>query len=430
MRYKRAIAALQSVAIAALIVSAVLLGRASGMLDGVIASLPFIGTGREVISSSPGGSGAGLAETSAVRPMCIAVINEDGERGFAKYDMDALDLLYDRTGGILGEALGAAAKVVICAEAEWREALCSQGIYFEYVLPVKLSVLDGWLGAEVSAVDGELEARRLCVVFGESVNLLYLQDERDGAFYRAEAVAIVARPQLPATYEGVARFAFESGYDGAAPYMILTESGAHPIVNIYNPLTSQAATQALLEAVGVNTQLQSSYQESDGTSVYVTAEFTLRIAPDGGASYHRTGAVTSAGDETPIDIAIEIARRSVYDTVGRFRGDARVYFSGIWKEKSGYIVTFDYFVSGGRAYLTGGESAAAVRVSGGAVTDMELFFRNFDVTDEYETLLPEVQTLAAAGEEFFLCYSDSYGGAMEPYWASVTEILRAGGVAD
>jgi hypothetical protein len=38
------------------------------------------------------------------------------------------------------------------------------------------------------------------------------------------------------------------------------------------------------------------------------------------------------------------------------------------------------------------------------------------VAEEATSLLPELQTLAAAGGEFILCYSDAGADTLTPFW--------------
>jgi hypothetical protein len=88
-----------------------------------------------------------------------------------------------------------------------------------------------------------------------------------------------------------------------------------------------------------------------------------------------------------------------------------------------YDVTFSYRVLGGRVFLPDGESAARVTVSGGVITEMSLVFRRYEAVDEVVMMLPERQTLAAAGGEFGLGYYDAGDGLLEPYWYAL-EVLR------
>ncbi|MDR3277986.1 MAG: hypothetical protein LBT12_04365 [Oscillospiraceae bacterium] len=422
-RERGASEAVQNLVIAALLISAVLLGWGTGLFNDFFASISLLNLPQSVSGVPAGYDPAVGVMLEAARPASIVVTNENGERAFAKYDTDALDLLYERTGGILGEALGAAAEAEPCNEAQWRGALGAPGILFEYATPISLPILGGWLGAALADTGGEIAVRQVCVVFGDGVNRLFFRDARDGTCYASETISFGAPPQIPGQYGDAVEFVFERAdvpRDGA-PYMALSGVRAHPVVSAANPLEPPAAADALLASLGVSQQLKTSYPESDGTQVFVTNAFTFSLSPDGFAVYRHTAAIRAARESVTESAAIELARRAAADTVGAYSADGRVYFSGIEPSGGGYAVTFDYFVAGGRVYLPGGEHAARVILRDGTVTEMSLYFRSYTVTGETVALLPEKQALAAAGRAFSLCYSDTSGGGLEPYWATETE---------
>ena len=127
--------------------------------------------------------------TEAAKPISIVVTNADGEHYGVKYDMDEISALYSKTVLIFSEALVSAPEAERVTETVWRDALLSCSVYFEYHAPVKLSVLDGWFGSEISGDWAEISVRRLCVVAGNENNSLYFMDEQSGDFYAAETEA-------------------------------------------------------------------------------------------------------------------------------------------------------------------------------------------------------------------------------------------------
>ena len=52
----------------------------------------------------------------------------------------------------------------------------------------------------------------------------------------------------------------------------------------------------------------------------------------------------------------------------------------------------------------------------GAVLEAEFTFRTYFSAEEHTGMLPEIQTLAAAGGEFFLCYFDNGRETLQPFW--------------
>jgi hypothetical protein len=93
------------------------------------------------------------------------------------------------------------------------------------------------------------------------------------------------------------------------------------------------------------------------------------------------------------------------------------------------VVTFDYFIAGGRIYCGDEGYAAEITVENGEITEAKLMFRKYEVTDQTFTLLPEIQaaaaavallsemqTATAAGGELMLSYSDTGGELISPEW--------------
>ncbi|NLA86176.1 MAG: hypothetical protein GX847_02610, partial [Clostridiales bacterium] len=121
--------------------------------------------------------------------------------------------------------------------------------------------------------------------------------------------------------------------------------------------------------------------------------------------------------------AVELARRVVAESVGKYCGDAaRVYFDTVRTEgPNSYLVTFTYIAAGGRVYLGRDRHAAAVTVTDGTVSKMSLCFRSFSIAGEENGLLPEIQAAAATGGAFMLCYTDGGDGVFKPSWVIVSD---------
>ncbi|MDR2358116.1 MAG: hypothetical protein LBD92_08565 [Oscillospiraceae bacterium] len=428
----RAIEAVKSILIALLAASALVLGSHAAIFGGEGESVPLLAVFSGVFRdgwTADGAAGASVRTAAAERPSCIVITNEYGERYGAKYDAAQLELMYDRTGSVFGEAFGSASDFGETGEAEWRDALVLPCIYYAYPESVDVKMLGVWFGANPSAgepTDG-LKTRRLCVVFsGERVRLLF-QESRTGAFYGADTDSLGEESQAVGLYGGNGvRFAFETdgGYSGD-PYVVLMPDAAHPVVEAANPAADVERLGEALSGLGVGNQPQSSYTETDGTMVFVTSTFKLSIDTSGDAVYRRTAPVARAAgvaapDTRPVDAAVAAARAAVFNTIGKTCGDAGIFLTGVLEEEPGvYTVSFAYSVAGGRVYLRGGRSAARVTVSGGEATNMELTFRRYAVTGAAVTLLPEQLALAAAGGEFALAYSDAEGSELVPEWIRV-----------
>ena len=98
--------------IAVLLVSAVLLGFSSDVFSGLAGAF----SQSQVGTSDPGAAGVALSE--AARPVVIVLTNQSAGRAVFKYDMDALDLIYENTSSSMGEALVALPSPEACSEAQ------------------------------------------------------------------------------------------------------------------------------------------------------------------------------------------------------------------------------------------------------------------------------------------------------------------------
>jgi hypothetical protein len=395
-----------------------------------------------VADSSPSGAAyignsGGAVSAEAARPCAIVVTGAGGARAAAKYDDDARDALYERTGSILNEALTSASAPEKCAESEWREALSSPGVMFEYYSEIPLSLARVWLGA--ASEDAGISVHRLCLVFSDGPSSLYYEGS-DG-FYRAETASLAGEKTVPATYSDLVEYEFERDARSAAPYLWLTDGSEHRAASVTNPLSADGAAGAVLSSFGIGGQQSPGYTESDGTRVYIAGPAAVSISPDGLVTY-RSGAVepnaaidapgadeADAGDATAgktlpdadkaLPDAVETARRAV-SAAASSAGNARLYFTGAEKRGDAYIINFDYFFSGGRVFFQNREHAASVTVSGGEIAETTLLFREYTAY-ETVTLIPERQTLAAAGGEFKLGYSDGGAGEAAPFWYNAAQ---------
>ena len=410
---RRTVEWLKTGLIVLLLVSAVLLGYSSDVFTGLSGAF----SPSQATSSETGSMDRALAE--AARPIMLVLTNEASERAVFKYDMDTLDLIYERTSSSLGEALGSLSAPEECTETEWRQALQSPGIMFEYHTAMPLELVRDWLGA--SGEGYGISPRRICLVFDNNATALYL--ESNGKFYVSQTASLGGETSVSTTYDGSLKYQFEQDDSSVSPYTILSTAGSsHATAIITNPLSDGSALPAAVSVLGVDLRLTSSYPESDGTRVYISNTFYLSVSPDGVVDYHRDVEPTAMPAE--LRDAVELARRTVAATIGAFSGDARVHFTGCSAIGGAVTVTFDYFFAGGRVIFPGQKSAAEITVTGNSVTALTLYFRSFDTSDSM-VLLPEAQALAISNGEFALGYADS--ATAFPFWYRYDAMSSGGG---
>ncbi|MDR2420896.1 MAG: hypothetical protein LBD49_02160 [Oscillospiraceae bacterium] len=392
--------------IAVLFVSAAVTARASGLFGELIDAVS--GSGRSATPLSYSIAGAVPAE--AARPSVLVVTDATGARAAARYDDASLDALYEKTASILNEALTSASEPAECSEAEWRAALGAPGVMYEYYSAAPLSLVRGWLGAP-PAGGGGISVRRLCLVFSDGSSPLYF--ESPGGFYRAETASLGGEKTVPAVYSGAVKYEFELDGASAAPYMLLAGGSSYPAASVSNPLVPEDVSRAVLSALGIDAR--QGYTESDGTRVYITSAASASVSPGGLLSFRRASAPGGGADGDAVR-ASELARSAVAAAAGGLAGDARLAFTGLQnREGGGFVVFFDYHISGARVFLREREHAAAVSVTGGEISDMTLLFREY-IFSSAVTLLPERQALAAQGGGFKLAYSDGGAGEASPFW--------------
>jgi hypothetical protein len=364
----------------------------------------------------------------AARPLSIVITNRDGEHYGIKYDIEERNLVYDQTSSIIGEALGSIASIEEISEDDWRKALSGPGVYFEYTVPIKLSVLNGWLDAHMPDTVKDVPIRRIYVAFGEDKSRIYYQDIGSDLFFGADTASAAGKLQALEKYDANdAVFAFETDIQAAqvAPYMLIMKNIDHFDVSVGSVSREEELLDMVIIALGHGEEIDTTYAYRDSKNVLncVGAQFNIKVNTDGKVFYRRTD-LPPHGVEEHIKNAsemIERARDIVANTIGKECGDAEVFFESENISGDSGLVTFGYYIAGGRMYLQQNVHAAQVRFSAGMVTDVVLVFRKFLITEERINLLPEKQTFAAAGGEFLLCYSDAGLEMLEPSWIRVGE---------
>jgi len=419
-RERRAAEWAKTALIAVLSASALILAWRTGLFTGLVDNIPLFGNVADLVrgaSGTPETGGVVLKE--AARPLSIVITNEDGGRFGVKYDTEMRNAVYDRTSSILGEALGSASTPVKIGEGEWREALSGPGVFFEYLYPVRLSVLNGWLGARMPDTAEDVSLRHVYIAFGEDKSRIYYHDIGRGLFFGADTASAAGKVQELGIYSGNgAMFAFETGVPNveSAPYMLVMPDRDYPEVGAAATGGEEALLGLVISALGHGDEKFTTYNNR-GLLVCVGTQFNISVDAGGKVNYRRTD-ILPPGDSSQMQDAngiIERARVIVADTVGRNCGGAEAFFESMEYGADGSCsVFFGYYISGGRIFLHEDNHAARVRFSSGTPAEVELIFRGFSITDEFARLLPERQVLAASGREFLLSYSDTGAETLKP----------------
>lgn len=383
-----------------------------------------------------GGSAATTAAASnqttsvAVRPVRLAIYQE-GQRYGVQYDQQATDEAFAPLATLLSEALGSAGAPAPVGERVWRSALCSTGIYMDFLYPVPLATLSRWLGdgQSNSALTGT--ARRICLAADESggVSLFYINEE-DGSYYVCETTLSTAL-HLEAAVSGQspngAMFAFEvPGMENLAPYTLLAANPRPPVYGAANPLQEDGArVSELLRALAFRAQAASLDPFAGGQ--IVESNDSLRLSAGGVVTYHTIGdsgfRFSLPGDSRRD--ALDYVQVLAEATVGAWCGEARLCLAEVKESADGWEITFQYCLNGALVALPEGYAAAHFVVRGGAVTDFSLYLRSYSDTGETSLVLPEEQAAAAMeplmveGKELTLLYQDFGGEQVSAGWYAV-----------
>ena len=412
----------QNIVIAALVVSTALLagGRAGFDLFG----------GRTAAGQETLGENAGGREyVPAAEPLCVVATPGEGVHSAAMYSARSLDEYNALYSAALAEALGSAGEPEAVTDAEWREALSSPGVYFDYYTDCQLSTYAIWLGSAMSSDAATHSARRICLSLGDgAVTLYYLRergvDTRTAYRCSTELSYTELAERVNESVPNGAQFAFEldGEFEGLDPCAVLTE-GVIELRGAAGENTIDAVEpENILAAFGMNANLARSYTEADGSVVYLEGTTSLRLGADGALSY----ASREPGDAdalTPSD-AVELTHRILERTALAASLEAGMRLSYIAYDLAAgtYTIRYDYCLDGLPLSLQQRECAAEFTLSGESVVGAEIIFRGYSYSAAAEHPLPA--RLAAAlvdaggGGEPRLVFIDS-NGAVRADWISV-----------
>ena len=414
--------AVKTALIVLLAASAVLLGWRTRLFDDIFRMIPFFGNVADLMWGGTGTQDAGgLILKEAARPLCIVITNDECERYGVRYETETRNSVYDRASSIMSEALGSASQPREIGEEEWRGALLGAGVFFSYASPVKLSVLDGWLGTKTSVFPDDVSVRNVFVAFGKDRSRIFFQDHESGRFYGAETASSAGKAQELGIYNpNGAMFAFEANIEtsAVAPYIIILTGDEHPDAHAGPSGTKEELLGVAVAALGHEDETYTVLSDGDGALRCVGTQFNVRADDKGYVFYRRTDSLPPAEERLTLSEGemIEQARVIAENTIGALGGNAEVFFESSGYDVGYFSVYFGYYLAGGRVYLSNDANAAKVNFLSGVVRDIELNFRSFTFDGAFTRLLPERQAYAAAGGEFELCYSDTGAETIQPFW--------------
>ena len=250
----------------------------------------------------------------------------------------------------------------------------------------------------------------------------HYQNFENDEFYSAEtALTALMAQDLEEFVPNGAVFAFETKVNGSenAPYMLITTVREHPKVEADSAGSPMELLDIILTALGHNRETFTTLPDGRGGLRCVGTHFNVGLDVYGNVTY-RVTELGQSDEERPTLSSGDMIERSriiVAEMFGVTGGNAEVFFEKFDIDADDRaLVYFGYYIAGGKLHLRDNAYAARVRFVSGAITDMEFSFRNFTYSGEYTRLLPEIQTLAAAGGEFMLNYFDTGPELLVPEW--------------
>jgi len=369
-----------------------------------------------------------LSALHAARPVQAAVMGENGIYA-ANCGFEELDRIYDSVSQIFSEAIGSAKEPSAVSEEEWLSALEEQGVYLVFDMPLPISALADWLLAE-SDLDFAADSFVLTARSGEEVELWYA-----GSFeyYRCSTSASsdMLLDRTAQFRPNGAKFAFQlvdtwDVYNNVDPASIVPHSMSAAIYSAENSLDSQAVN-ALMESLLINPFTESGYTDQNGSSVYLCADGTLKISPDGTASYELNSSdsldeMFAASESGVLDLGgtIEKTRQFTEKTAAARCGSARVYLSSIEPTENGYIFTYSYYIDAMKAAAVSEGYAARFEFEGDSIVSLELCYRQFAATQMQQELMQPLYAAATypalRRARLAAAYTEGEDGLLTAWW--------------
>ncbi len=373
-------------------------------------------------------------QAEAARPIRMAVITSDGGVFGAQYDDDVVDDIFQLSANLLSEALGSLDTPVAITESQWQTLLStSPGLYIDMLGNVPLSVMAGWLsGQEEPSLTAT--PRRLLLTTMDGLVALCYQDENN-QFY-CSTTQVVDPSRLSALVENYssdnAYFAFQSeSFSQIDPYTLLSSTTPSPSVYIAsNPISTTEHRNELLAILGLTDLTDYTYTSTDGLGVVLRNETdTLRISGGGIVTYQAESGFSSfpiAASSTQLTTFDMVERcRSLASTIMiPFSGEARLHLLSVYEEDDHWTVTFGYTLNGSPVQFSDGSDVAQFIITNGEISEFTLRLREYTITDEKTTPLPQLQAAVAleslgfGGQELILSYYDSGLSSVYADWTA------------
>ncbi|GEM_PF-4131935 len=392
---------LKTVLLVLLMVCAVYLSYATwffddpGITERLKSALPFSSTANSYTIS-----GGDFAD--AAIPSAISIKAGYGRYG-AEYDSAALSAAFSTVSPYLVEALGSAKNGVTVTDAEWREALSGEGIFFDYRGTIPADTLSAFLSADIMH-DHSASARFLMLsAKPDSLVFLYMTDGNSASVKRFETA--VASADIMNAINGFspngAYFAFESNTENRlfCETLLIPKTNEFPVYHIETPsfFSETDTSETILRGFGFNPNTVESYTDRTGARVFVSGLETLQLGLNGELVYENPEGNSTVDDGLrPLEQALSLANQ-IYSALGC---TTKPYICDFYAENGGSVALFG--LSCDSIALSDGDSDYFVRAEfneNGVLVRFHLKAVTLVKTAETSSPLSDELALIAAADE-------------------------------
>ncbi len=349
-------------------------------------------------------------ESFGIRPVGVFIRDEKGGRG-AIHESGAAESLYRALRDDIAEIMGKTASAASCSEEEWSTVLLSKGVFLDYSGNVPVESLCLWFGRERRDVG--VCARYFMFSAAEKNVTVYAKNSKNGEIEkyvsnypsdellkRLENLTAVKAATLAVERE-------EDDFRAVENEMLIMENRAKlPQVSAKNAFETfrEETTNTCLSAFRLRDGTTGTYSEQDGTVVYVADMVSLRITPDGVASYMdlRDAAdetlgigVEYEGDSPTLADKMETARILATTFATSLPGRGGIYVEDVISEKNRTEVVFGRTVNGVPVKMKDTSFFLKVQIENKMVKSAKVNLRYYESTLQTADIFPERIAAAA-----------------------------------
>ena len=362
-------------------------------------------------------------------PVRVAVSDNNAYGRYGSVTTTTADASFAPLKPFLQEALGSARTFSASSEAAFFAALDRPSVYYDFLMPLPLSVLSGLVGGTSS--EEHITARQLVLSTTERDTVQLVIGDGEGVWLQCDTAVsssdltnVLNHFELGNGYFAHDYTVLSDHYSRIAPTsLFLEELPQLPVLSVTSQLSNEGN---LLETLGFNPHTNSRYTEANGTEVVVEGDHSVRFLPDGTIRYKGSDNEASENELT-VEASGEIptlqeaaAGTSSLLTQLLDGSDAALYLLDI--RRSGNVTTllFDYHFGGIPIRQASGSAAAEVQLTDNRVSSLTLQLRQYHAGTDFSLLLPMKQAVAIAarqpGRELLIGYTDNGSDTSGAVW--------------